>query len=93
MSDRLVEIKAEWADVNVNELPILDIDWLIAEVERLKAANADAKTKNDLLRLSARSSTQFAEGVERAAVIAEGWFDRIGSESELLAAAIRAEIK
>ena len=77
-----------------------------AEIERLKAANSDASTKNDLLRLGARTSTQFADGMERAAVIAEATVDtrdfhpgfdkqRLGWNNcrRAIMFAIRAEIK
>ena len=68
------------------------VNRVAAEVERLKAANADAKTKNDLLRLGARTSTQFADGMERAAVISENWKHDRGA-GMLIAHDIRAEIK
>ncbi len=111
MSERLAEIKNMIADVKVSEhqyeaqrldrvKAVQAIVWLLADAERLEAANQDwqkslAACTDNCRRLEARQTQRhtqtvtpyFNEGMERAAVI----IDAMGQPKEG-SAAIRAEI-
>ena len=87
MTDRLAEIKARYVEYT----PESDRTWLIAEIERLKAANTNpVPTDTELVNAT----------IERAAVIADGMAEEVsdgysgrGMTCVRIAAAIRAEVK